>query len=325
MDQSPFLYPAGGAVSKRIVVRLLFLLVPVLFFEGNANAQMQHIAEKLGYPPDSKLLVIHADDLGVAHSQDMASFKALQGKDVTAASVMVPCPWFTEVADFIRSHPDADIGLHLTLTSEWKTYRWGPVAPRDQVSSLLDPNGYFYPDNGPVAAHAKPQEAEIEVRAQIKRALAMGIHPTHLDIHMGTLAATPQLYSVLIKVAHEYHLPFMAVKLPGEQGKELMKLISPKDIVLDHLVMFPPQTPANQWTESYVKALESIRPGLNELIVHLAYDDSEMRAITVDHPDYGAAWRQRDLNAVTSPQFKRALKENHIILVGWRQLDKLVQ
>lgn len=312
-------------MTKRILVHSLFVLVSVVIFGGIASAQMNHIAEKLGYPPDSKLLIIHADDLGVAHAQDMASFKALEEKDVTAASVMVPCPWFAEVVEFAKSHPDADIGLHLTLTSEWKTYRWGPVAPRDQVASLLDPNGYFYSDNGPVAVHAKPEEAEVEVRAQIKRALDMGIRPTHLDIHMGTLAATPQLYSVLVRVAHEYHLPYMAVKLPGEQGKELMKLISPNDIVLDQLVIFPPQTPASHWTESYVKALGSIKPGLNELIVHLAYDDSEMRAITVDHPDYGAAWRQRDFNAVTSPQFKRAIKDNHIILVGWRQLDKLVR
>jgi hypothetical protein len=238
---------------------------------------------------------------------------------------MVPCPWFTEVADFAKSHPDADLGLHLTLTSEWNTYRWGPVAPRDRVASLLDPNGYFYPDNGPVAAHAIPEEAEREIRAQIKRALAMGIHPTHLDTHMGTLAATPQLYSILIKVAHEYHLPYIAVRLPGRQGEEMMKLVSPNDIVLDHLVMFPPKTPADQWTQSYVKAIASLKPGLNELIVHLAHDDSEMQAITVDHPDYGAAWRQRDFDAVTSPEFKRALKQNHIILVGWRELDNLVQ
>ena len=310
---------------NKIVVRSLFILVQVLFFVGIANAQMQHIAERLGYPADSKLLIIHADDLGVAHSQDMASFKALEEKDVTAASVMVPCPWFTEVADFAKSHSDADIGLHLTLTSEWKTYRWGPVAPRDQVASLLDPNGYFYHDNAPLAAHAKPEEAEREVRAQIKRALAMGIHPTHLDTHMGSLAATPQLYSVLIKLAHEYHLPYMAVRLPGKQGEELMSLISPNDIVLDHLLMFTQHVPADQWTQSYVKAIASLKPGLTELIVHLAYDDSEMRAITVGHPDYGAAWRQRDFNAVTSPEFKRALKENHIILVGWKQLDKLVK
>jgi predicted glycoside hydrolase/deacetylase ChbG (UPF0249 family) len=312
-------------VLNKIVVRSLFILVPVLLFGGVASAQLQHIAEKLGYPADSKLLIIHADDLGVAHAQDRASFQALEEQDVTAASVMVPCPWFTEVADFAKSHPEADLGLHLTLTSEWKTYRWGPVAPRDQVASLLDPNGYFYPDNGPVAAHAKPEEAEREVRAQIKRALAMGIHPTHLDIHMGTLAATPPLYSVLIKVAHEYHLPYMAVRLPGRQGEEMMKLVSANDIVLDHLVMFPPKTPADQWTSGYVKAIESLKPGLSEMIVHLADDDSEMRAITVDHPDYGAAWRQRDFDAVRSPEFKQALKQNHIILVGWRELDKLVR
>jgi len=312
-------------VLKGIFHSSLLVLILVLSAGGFANAQMQHIAEKLGYPPGSKLLIIHADDLGVAHSVDTASFQALEEKDVTAASVMVPCPWLTEVADFAKSHPGADLGIHLTLTSEWETYRWGPVAPRDQVQSLLDPDGYFYADNGPVAAHARPEEAEREVRAQIERAMAMGINPTHLDIHMGTLAATPQLYSVLIKVAHEYHLPFMAVRLPGHLGEEMLKLVSPDDIVLDHLVMFDSHVPENQWTASYVKAIESLQPGLSEMIVHLAHDDSEMQAITTGHPDYGAAWRQRDFNAVRSAEFKQALKDNHIILVGWKQLDKLVR
>ena len=115
------------------------------------EAQQKNIAERLGYPADSKLVILHADDLAVAHSVDMASFPALDQKAVSSASVMVPCPWLTEVAAYAKAHPDADIGLHLTLTSEWKTYRWGPVAPKDQVASLLDPDGYFYPDVEPVA------------------------------------------------------------------------------------------------------------------------------------------------------------------------------
>lgn len=285
---------------------------------------MQHIAERLGYAPDAKLLIIHADDLGVAHSVDRAAFKALDEKAVSSASVMVPCPWLTEVGGYFRAHPDADLGLHLTVTAEWKTYRWGPVAPGDQVASLLDPQGFFYADTGDVARHAKPEEARREIEAQIARAESAGIHPTHLDIHMGAMAATRQLYAELIQVAHQHHLPFMAVRV-NDARQNWMEMFSSRDIVLDSLVMFEPNVPPAQWTSTYVKALDQMKPGLNEMIVHLGYDDAELQAITVDHPDYGAAWRQRDFEAVTSPQFKQALARNNIHLMGWKDLKKLLQ
>jgi predicted glycoside hydrolase/deacetylase ChbG (UPF0249 family) len=296
----------------------------LILFSTQGWAQRKNLAERLGYPADAKLLIIHADDLAVAHSVDRASFTALDEKAVSSASIMVPCPWLTEVAVYTKAHPDADLGLHLVLTSEWKTYKWGPVAPRDQVPSLLDPDGYFWADNAPVAKNGKPEEVEREIRAQVERALEMGIHPTHLDTHMGTLGARPEFYAALIKVAHEYHLPFMAVRSTDPGMAPLMKLLSPQDVVLDSVVIFNPSVPASQWTASYIKAFDDLKPGLHELIVHLGYDDSELQAITVDHPDYGAAWRERDFKAVTSPEFKKALEDNHIIVIGWKDLKKLM-
>jgi len=165
-----------------------------LIFLGCAiysSAQTKTVAERLGYPADSKLLIIHADDLAVSHSQDIASFDALDRGAVTSASIMVPCPWLTEVADYAKAHPGADLGLHLTLTAEWKTYRWGPVASINTVPSLLDPSGYLWPETEPAVAHIKEEDAEREIRAQIQRAYAMGIHPTHVDSHMGVLFARP--------------------------------------------------------------------------------------------------------------------------------------
>lgn len=284
---------------------------------------MKNVAERLGYPADSKLLIIHADDLAVAHSVDRASFQALDEKAVSAASIMVNCPWLTEVAAYAREHSDADLGLHLTLTSEWKTYKWGSVAPSDQVPGLLDPNGYLWPEVAPVVQHAKPEEVEREIRAQIERALAMGIHPTHLDLHMGTLAARPDYYAALIKVAHEYHLPFLAVKVADERRK-MLSMLSDKDVVFDSVVIFGPQVPPQEWNASYVKAIGALKPGVHYLIVHLGFDDAELQAVTVDHPDYGAAWRERDLHAVESPEFKKALEDNHIIVIGWKDLKKLL-
>jgi chitin disaccharide deacetylase len=280
-------------------------------------------AERLSYPADSKLLIIHADDLAVAHSVDTASFDALDQKAVSSASIMVPCPWLAEVADYARLHPDADLGLHLTLNSEWKTYRWGPVAPKDQVPSLLDPDGYLFGEGGGFRTHAKADEVEREIRAQVQQAMKLGIHPTHLDSHMGSLFLTPDLFTVYVKVAHDYKLPFLAVRVSDERSK-LLSLLSDKDIVLDSVVIFDPRVPSDEWTESYVKALRSLKPGLHEMIVHLGHDDSELQAVTVDHPDYGAAWRQRDFNAVTSGEFRKALEENHIILVGWKDVKKLL-
>jgi len=286
-----------------------------------SQVETKILAERLGYPADAKLVILHADDVGMAHSVNMASFAALDQKAISSASVMVPCPWFTEAADYAKAHPDADLGVHLTLTSEWKTCRWGPVAPKDEVPSLLDPEGYFYCDVRSAATHIKPEEAEREIRAQIELAMKMGIHPTHLDMHMMTLAKTPQLYSTLVKAGHDFHLPFLAVR---GNGVRRQMMYSNTDIVLDSLLVFDPNVPPNPWTESYVKALDSLKPGLHYLIVHLGHDDAELETVMMDQQSFGAAWRQRDFNAVTSPEFKHALERNHIILVRWKDLANLV-
>jgi|SRR5579872_436022 predicted glycoside hydrolase/deacetylase ChbG (UPF0249 family) len=289
-----------------------------------SSAQTKTVAERLGYPADSKLLIIHADDLAVSHSEDLASFDALDRGAATSASIMVPCPWLTEVAYYAKAHPAADLGLHLTLTSEWKTYRWGPVSSINTVPSLLDPSGYLWPETEPAVAHIKAEDAEREIRAQIQRAYAMGIHPTHVDSHMGVLFERPDLSAVYVKVAHEYKLPFLATIGP-QAPPSIKALFTDKDIMLDSVLIASPNVPVAGWEDFYLNLVKNLKPGLTELIVHLAHDDAEMQAVTVDHPDYGSAWRQRDYNVITSPEFKKALEENHIILVHWSDLKKLIQ
>ena len=304
--------------------KLVGMIVVLLSIAASGRAQTKTVAERLGYPADSKLLIIHADDLAVAHSVDAASFDALDKGGVTSASIMVPCPWLNEVAAYAKDHPDADLGLHLTLTSEWKIYRWGPEEAKDKVASLLDPSGYLWPETGPAVQNLKAEEAEREIRAQVERAIAAGIHPTHLDSHMGVLFARPDLFAAYVKVAHDYHLPFLAVKVTDERAK-LLSLLSEKDPIVDSIVMANPTVHADQWKEFYGNAIKNLKPGLSEMIVHLGHDDTELQAVTIDHPNFGSAWRQRDYEFVTSPEFKKMLDENHIILVKWRNFQKLLK
>ena len=285
-------------------------------------AQTRTVAERLGLPRDAKLLILHADDLGVAHSEDAASFDALDRGAVSSASIMMPTPWVTEVAAYAKAHPDADLGLHLTLTSEWQTYRWGSVASRDAVPSLYDSTGMLPSDVQPVAARAKLQEVERELRAQVDRALSLGIRPTHLDSHMGALFSTPQLLATYVKVAHDYRLPFLAVgAMPGISSAGL----SEKDVLLDAVIVAGPEVSRDQWKAFYLNAVANLKPGLTEIIVHLGHDDAELQAVTVNHEPYGSAWRQRDYDVVTSPEFRKALQDNHVTLVTWRDIGKLVR
>jgi chitin disaccharide deacetylase len=302
---------------------LLWSSVVSLLLASTLPAQTRTVAERLGLPADAKLLILHADDLGFAHSADVASFDALDRGAISSASIMVPTPWITEVAAYARAHPNADLGLHLTLTSEWQTYRWGSVESKDKVPSLLDSAGTFPSETAPVAKRAKPSEVERELRAQIERALALGIRPTHLDSHMGALFTTNELIATYIRVAHDYRLPFLALR--GNPPGVTHVPLSARDIVLDAVIVAGPDVPRDQWKAFYLNAIANLKPGLTEMIVHLGRDDAELQAVTVNHEPYGSAWRQRDYDVVTSAEFRKALQDHQVILVTWKDLQKAAQ
>jgi predicted glycoside hydrolase/deacetylase ChbG (UPF0249 family) len=297
--------------------------VVLLLLASTLAAQTRTVAERLGLPADAKLLILHADDLGVAHSVNVASFDALDRGAISSASVMVPTPWITEVAAYARAHPNADLGLHLTLTSEWQTYRWGSVESKDKVPSLLDSAGTFPSEERVVAATAKPLEVEREIRAQIERALALGIRPTHVDSHMGALFTTPELFATYVKVARDYRLPFLALRsgLPPT----FLASLSESDVLLDAVIIAGPEVPRDHWKAFYLNAIANLKPGLTEMLVHLGRDDAELQAVMVDHEPYGSAWRQRDYEVVTSPEFRKALQDHRVIVVTWRELQKVAQ
>jgi predicted glycoside hydrolase/deacetylase ChbG (UPF0249 family) len=303
------------------MLRLPLLAIFLSTFPALVYAQT--LAERLGYPLDTKLIIVHADDLGETHAVNAAAIKALEGGTINSASLMVPCPWFPEMADYAKSHPEKDFGLHLTLTSERVYYRWGPVASKDRVPSLVDKNGYFYHDwdyNPP----ANPKEVETELRAQIERALAIGLHPTHLDSHQYRLIMSGQeLFGVMLKVAHEYKLPIFVTRDWFADYPYLEKSLGPNDIVLDHTVTIGPEVPTEKWAEFYLTALKNLQSGVTEFVIHPGFDDEELRAATRERSTWGAAWRQRDYDFFTSNEFREILIQQKIKLITWRELAHL--
>jgi predicted glycoside hydrolase/deacetylase ChbG (UPF0249 family) len=283
------------------------------------------IAERLGYPRDAKLLIVHADDLGMAHSVNAATIKAFESGLVTSGSIMVPCPWLSEIAAYARTNPQADLGLHLTLTSEWTSFRWGPVMSKDRVSSLLDKDGYFYLLETEAASHADPKQVELEITAQIERARALGIQPTHLDSHMGTLYQNKALFEVFLRVARSQKLPVRVAKAWFTQTDFVPSILSPDDVYIDRTLDINPSVAPSDWAKFYADAIRKLEPGVTEVVIHLAYDDAEMRGATFDHPNWGAAWRQRDFEFFTSDAFRKLLQENQIKLITWRELGKLIK
>lgn len=288
----------------------------------HAQSNPKSLAEKLGYARDAKLVIIHADDLGMTHSVNAASIKGLESGLVNSASIMVPCPWFPEMADYAKAHPEADLGLHLTLTAERVFYRWGPVAAKDKIPSLVDPNGYFHL-SWDKTTYIQAKEVEIELRAQIERAMAMGVRPTHLDSHQYRLFHTnKELFQSFLRVAHDYKLPFFMTRDWFKDYPYLEPSLSPGDLVVEHTVTMEPSVPAEKWGEFYADALKNLQPGVTVFIIHLAFDNEEMRAATRERDTWGAAWRQRDFDFFTSAEFKTILQQQNIKLVTWRQLAR---
>jgi len=329
----------GGIILGRFIggymVRRMWLLVVVaLCLAGAAVAQSgpggggnsgKSLVERLGYPANARLLIIHADDFGMMHTVDTAIEEAFEKKWITSASILVPCPWFPEVAVWAKAHPDADLGIHLALNADWTGYRWSPVSAQAKGSSLLDADGYLPLLTPYVVTHAKMEDVRTEVHAQIDKAAAAGIHISHLDTHMGTIVSSPDLFKEYVAASQSYKLPVMLVNDPrfaAFTGYDLSSL-GPKTIFLNSVVEIVPGVPQDKWLDAYKKMLAGLPPGgVYQLIVHLAHNDAEIQGATWDHPDWGAQWRQNDFDLVKSAEFQQFLKEQGFVLVSWKDLAK---
>ena len=310
-----------------------YALVITGIFSFVISADGDTLAEKLGYDAEDKLLIIHADDVGMSHSANKATIQALEMGTVTCGSITVPCPWFPEIAAYCREHPEVDLGLHLTLTSEWQYYRWGPVASKDKVPGLLDEEGFLWKKSQQVGEHAKPEEVEIELRAQIERALKFGVKPTHLDTHMATLFVNPQFFEIYCRLGREYNIPPMLIK----QTPKVVELLEARGLqfsadsietmdklgfpFIDAIVTGVGGGRTFEEKKSlYHAALRKLEPGVNEIIIHLGMDDDEMRHIMSNHMA-----RYDDYKVFTDPETQQLIDELQIKLIGWKDINALIK
>lgn len=285
-----------------------------------------NLSQKLGYHKDSKLLIIHADDAGLSHSENRATIQALQNGMVNSYSIMIPCPWFYEMANFAKDNPHFDNGIHLTLTCEWENYKFGPVLPITEVPSLVDTNGYFHKNRTEFMNNAKSDEVEKELRAQIEKALRFGLKPTHLDSHMCSIGVSPKFLDIYKALGKEYNLPVFINKQFVESVSLSAEKYNFEDTLLADNLLIGNYTDfeKGELKKSYEEALDTIKPGFNVFLLHPAYDDNEMQAVTKNHPNFGSKWRQIDLDYFTSEVCKSKLKKNNIQLITWKEIQQII-
>lgn len=322
------------AKQRRRWVRRTMLVLAVLLAAGTVwlaalatwRLTRPPLAVRLGYRAEDKLLIVNADDGGMCDSANAATWEGMQDGLITSSTLMVPCPAFPAAADFAVRHPELDFGVHLTHTSEWKTHRWGPVLPREQVPGLVDPAGCLWPrvdkENG-VYHNSNPAEAAREARAQIRAALAAGIDVTHLDSHMGTMQYHPLYYLRYIRLGREFDLP---IRMPSRETLDryhaghLRTLVTALGIVYpDHFILDIKKEPGQTAQQFWLEQLRQLKPGVTELYIHPALDTAEMRGITNSWQ-----WRHGEFHAfLDDPDIQNCIREEGIILIGYRPLRDL--
>ena len=288
-----------------------------------SKADSMTLAERLGYKANDKLLIINGDDTGMCHAANTATIDSLERGLMTSATIMVPCPWFIEIARYAKANPGKDFGVHLCHTSEWQVYRWGPVAPLGKVPGLVDNEGYLWRSVPEVYQHATPAEALTEARAQVRKALDAGIDVTHLDTHMGALNFDPRYVQVYLQLGKEFNLP---LRMPSQITAarfgftDLREQFASKGIVFpDYLIYDELDEEKGGVKQFWVKILRNLKPGVTELFIHAAKPTDELRHVT-------NSWKTRseEYEAFTNDDSMRKLvKDLGIIRIGYRPLRDL--
>ncbi|NJC25426.1 polysaccharide deacetylase family protein [Neolewinella antarctica] len=271
-----------------------------------------------------KKLIIHADDAGLSQAHNEATLRAVEEGVCTSYSIMMPCAWAYDMVRIANAHPHHDAGIHLTLTCEWHNYRFGPVAGAGSVPSLVDEYGHFFRTRDQLAEYAASEEVEIELRAQINYALKLGLQPTHLDSHMYSVGARQDFLDIYRRLGREFGLPVQLsqglLRHVRNNHQRIVPLGSETLVDHVHLATFA-QFQRRGIVAHYRSVLKNLPNGLNILLVHPAINSAEMRAITVDHPNFGAAWREIDHDFLLSAASHSLITELGIELMDWRSIS----
>jgi len=313
-----------GRFIKTILFASMILAGPTI-----KGAEAPTYAERLGWPAGTRAVIFHVDDAGMSHNSNMGAIKATEDGVATSLSVMMPCSWVPELATYLKAHPQVDAGVHLTLTAEWKNYRWGPVAGKPAVPGLVDGGGYLWSGVADVVAHATADQFETEIRAQLEKALSMGIEPTHLDSHMGT-CFVPVYVERYVKVGIEKNIPVLVFgghmqHIGAEAGLLQPLVLSIAERVwnaglpvIDDLVTKPTTAEDYQQRKAQlIKLLDEMKPGITEIIVHCTVQTQEFSLISGSGPA-----REAELRLMTDPDVKAFIKSKGIVLTTWRELKQ---
>jgi len=281
----------------------------------------------MGFADHDKVLITHIDDIGFCHAANAASFECLDLGAAVCGSILVNAPWFLEAAAICRDHPRYDVGVHLTLTSEYESYRWPAISSRESDTGLMDEQGYLWRTAREAVKNIPLQAAEIEMRRQIETALQAGIEVTHIDTHMGSVVH-PKFLGSYLKLASEFELPAF---LPNVTRERLMQISDPEFVdtyaqIIDQVntasvptldeILIDTLHHEDSKIEYYKDLISHVKPGLTHLLFHPTKMGEELAAITPE----SCAWRNADYLCFTDPNLKQFIDDSEVTLIGYRDL-----